>query len=47
MDREVMAALTESEEVTLRESLLKIHRHLAAAAPEEASGSPAGGEDVR
>jgi DNA-binding MarR family transcriptional regulator len=46
LDREVNAALTESEEVTLRECLLRIHRHLAATAAEDAPGSPASGEGV-
>jgi DNA-binding MarR family transcriptional regulator len=47
LDREINGALTEGEEVALRGCLLKIHRHLAAAAPEHASGSPASGEEVR
>ena len=44
-DREVTAVLTKGEEVALKDSLLKVHRHPAAAAAEGASADPAGGKE--
>ena len=43
--REVTAVLTKGEGVALKDSLLKVHRHLAAAAPEGASADSAGGKE--